>query len=122
MIDEEFATVQQQLVLLGSLVRQMNLPGFIERIDRADAIGPLLNPTLYLAATNHRKGNRLSALRDLAQAANVFRAEVLKQITSELESSPVWRCASCHLSVEVAECPKACPKCNAESFARVLGG
>lgn len=74
MNDVEYRSTQNQLLIVASLVRELDLDGFLERINKAEAIGPIVDPTLYRAAMAN-----LSVIKSLASAANVFRKEVLAQ-------------------------------------------
>lgn len=69
MTNEEYLQTQQHLVLLAGMVRQLDLGEFLSRIEKADGIAPILDPTLWM------KGHsRLDAIRDLARGAAAFRA------------------------------------------------
>jgi hypothetical protein len=50
MTDDEYELMQQQVLFLGSILVQMDLDGFLARIEHAHAVGPILDPTLYRAA------------------------------------------------------------------------
>jgi len=67
--NEEFITTQRQLLLMASLVREMDLDGFLERIGTAYALGPMLDPTLY-----KRGVDNLEIVRRIAEAARKFKA------------------------------------------------
>ena len=81
--DEEYAQVQQSLLIISRIVNDMNLDSFIRRIDKADAMGPILNPTLYRVAS----GN-LQKLRRLACKLRDFQQEVHSQAGHEQADSP----------------------------------
>lgn len=49
MADEEYEATQQQVLLLGSLVRGLPLGPFIERAQRALDVGPLTAPSHWMA-------------------------------------------------------------------------
>jgi hypothetical protein len=69
MTDEEYLSTQNTVVLLASMFAQEHLDfaGFVTRAERADAIAPMLDPTLWI------KGHtRLDAIKRLATAALVF--------------------------------------------------
>lgn len=65
--DEAYLTLQMQLTTLAGLVREMPLSEFIERINKAESVGPILDPTLYRAAAK-----KLETVKDLAQALTSF--------------------------------------------------
>lgn len=50
MTQEEYIEVQSQVLLLGALVRDLDLEGFIAMAERADSVGPLLDPSRWIAA------------------------------------------------------------------------
>jgi hypothetical protein len=74
MSDEEYELTQMNLVMMAQLIEGLDLPAFIERAERALAIGPLVDPTLFRQA--HGK---LEQVLKLASAANGFRAEAVRQ-------------------------------------------
>ena len=69
MNNEEYIMTQRQLLLMASLVREMDLDGFLERIETAYALGPMLDPTLY-----KRGVDNLEIVRRIAEAARKFKA------------------------------------------------
>lgn len=68
---EEYQQTQEQIVLLANLVRQMPLKEFIEDADRAAAIGPILDPTLWRAGSKN-----LGTIMDLARSLREFQSKV----------------------------------------------
>ncbi len=90
MTNEEFLTVQQQLTLFAGAVMVLDVESYIERCERADALGPILDPTLYI------KGNeRLSALKELAEGALKFKQAALRfrNTMTRLDSAASLRAA-----------------------------
>lgn len=71
MSDVEYGLVQQAIIQAGDLLAMLDLPAFIDRANVALAVGPVLNPTLYM-----RGVDRLEAVRDMATAALRFRNAV----------------------------------------------
>lgn len=53
--------------------RPSDLPGFLELIDRADAWGPILDPTLY-----RKSMHNMHVIQSIAQALNECRYKILK--------------------------------------------
>ena len=47
MSDEQYLETQQQLVMLWSVVKDLDLGEFLSRISLAEAVGPIVDPTLY---------------------------------------------------------------------------
>lgn len=50
MTNEEYMQTQLQLQALTTILLSMNLEGFLDRIEIADTMGPILDPTLYKKA------------------------------------------------------------------------
>lgn len=71
MSDAEYAQTQAQLLALARVVLDMDLAGFLARIETAHAAGPVLNPTLY-----RRGQERMEAIRRVASAARGLQDEV----------------------------------------------
>lgn len=73
--NEEYAATQTSLIFLGQIVAGIDIDGFIERISLTNAVGPVLDPTLYLEA-----GDRLGNVERLARSLKPFKAEVERQM------------------------------------------
>jgi len=71
MTDAVYLQTQQQLLLLGHVALQLDLEGFLQRINEAETLVPLTDPTLYLKGANN-----LSVIKRLARAAFKFQREV----------------------------------------------
>lgn len=83
MTGEQYTIVQEQIFLLGQLVRDLPLDEFIQKAQRADAIGPIINPTLWM------RGNKnLQKIIDLAVALREFQGVVLSIAPKESEPAP----------------------------------
>lgn len=65
----EYVKVQKQLIRIGKEIRDMNLSEFINGVSRAEAVGPIIDPTMYMRAMDN-----LSNIRDLASAAQDFKS------------------------------------------------
>jgi hypothetical protein len=63
MTDAEYAATQQQLLAIAAIVSDMDLSGFLQRIERCDALGPMVDPTAYRSGMK-----RLTTIRRLAEA------------------------------------------------------
>jgi hypothetical protein len=63
--DEEYAQAQQQVLMMAHIVRGIPLAAMLNAISRADSIGPIVDPTLWMHGhQNMHKIERLaSALR-----------------------------------------------------------
>ena len=67
MDEAEFHMVTQQLLMMGNLVKDLKLAEYIEVINKSDATGPILDPTLW------RKGHQKTAiLRKMAEGLLKF--------------------------------------------------
>ncbi len=77
---EEYTATQQQLTLLGQLINDLDLVGFIDGASKAETLGPILDPTLYKKSID-----KLEKVKALAQAARTFQKEVHKQLAEERE-------------------------------------
>lgn len=64
MTDAEYMLTQERLFLVAKMVSNMDLDGFLQRINHAEALGPVLDPTLFM-----RGATRLDAIKRLARAA-----------------------------------------------------
>lgn len=77
MTTEEYQQVQDALVGLAAVVRTLDLAGFLQRIERAEAAGPILAPSLYQLSSG-----RLRDVRRLATQVLALQAEVERQSTT----------------------------------------
>lgn len=68
---QQYAMTQVQLIQVAAELRGLDLDGFVDWIGRADSIGSVLDPTLYLK--NLRAGDPMSKLRTIAIAAKAMR-------------------------------------------------
>jgi len=73
MREQEFLTIQHQILALAPIVAEMDLVEFIDTIEQADTIGPMLAPSLWM-----RKHEDMDRIRQLAEALLPFRRAVLK--------------------------------------------
>ena len=82
MDNEEYSQTQATLMGLARVVNKMDLAGFLERIESADALGPILDPTLYSGAMDN-----LSDIRRLAASLKPFKEEIDKQLRRRYEKA-----------------------------------
>lgn len=66
---EEYVDVQSKLVRIRQLAEGLPLDEFLRTLERADAIGPMLDSALW--SKGHRE---LEKVRDLAKALRAFAA------------------------------------------------
>jgi hypothetical protein len=81
--DEEYMTVQTQLQAIGGLVLGMDLDGFLERIDRAETLTPILNPTLWM-----RGAEKLREVREIAEAVRDVQKVARRQVAAACRNQP----------------------------------
>jgi hypothetical protein len=71
MDEANFCMVTQQLLMLGNLVKDLDLAEYINSIDRSDSVGPILDQTLW------RKGHRKTQLlRKMAEGLLQFQRSI----------------------------------------------
>jgi len=71
MDEANFHMVTQQLLMLGNLVKDLELAEYINAINRSDSVGPILDPTLW------RKGHRKTQLlRKMAEGLLQFQRSI----------------------------------------------
>jgi hypothetical protein len=78
MSDEQYLNVQSQVMLFGALVRGLDLNGFIERAERADAVGALLAPSHWIAGKD-----KLELVLTLARKLRAFQAALPSEAEAE---------------------------------------
>lgn len=95
--DDEYSTIQHQITLIGALLEELDLNGFLERISHTHAAAPILDPTLY-----RRGADRLHAIEDLARACAKVQAahRELKELVIEEEKRSVQQAISIHDSLK----------------------
>ena len=78
MDDEQYMSTQAQLTALAAVVRGLDIKGFIERINHAEAVVPILDPTLWMKGS----GN-LEKIKNIAVAARSFQKVVIEVMKGE---------------------------------------
>ena len=74
MDEAEFHMVTQQLLMIGSLVRELSLAEYINAINRSDSVAPLIDPTLWM------KGHKKTAiLQKMARGLIAFQESLPTQ-------------------------------------------
>ena len=73
--DEEYFDLQTSIILTAHMVGDMPLQKFLDRIARAEAVGPVVDPNLYRAA-----GERLHKIKTVAAAMRVFQQVIQKEL------------------------------------------
>ena len=75
MTDEKYIETQEDLLLISHLVKHKNLDidGFLGRISTAEAVGPVLDPVLFVKASN-----KLTRIKTLAEKIKPFVDELKK--------------------------------------------
>jgi hypothetical protein len=78
MDNEEYLMVQNQVVMLGNIVQKLPLKEFIEIASRADTVGVILDPTLWMKGSKN-----LNKILDLARALETFQKKAGEILTDE---------------------------------------
>ena len=63
----EYEMTQAQIVMMARFVRDLPLEDFLQAIDRAEAVGPMVDPTLYI-----RGRDKLEQIKKMAQGLRKF--------------------------------------------------
>ncbi len=72
MNQEEYLELQQRIILLANLVKGMPLKEFIEAAEKADVVGPFVDPTLWRLANEN-----LAVIIDLARRLLKFQEKAM---------------------------------------------
>jgi len=73
--EEDYAQTQHSLTTLASIVKDMQLVGFINQANLAESIGPILDPTLYREARQ-----QLNDVKALGESLLPFQNEIKRQL------------------------------------------
>jgi hypothetical protein len=76
----EYTAIQNQLVMLAGIVNDLDLDGFLAAINKAESIGPILDPTLFMAGSE-----KLRQVSNLAHAFKQVQNEVRKQLREQAD-------------------------------------
>jgi len=71
MTNEDYKLTQEQIMMLGKLVQSLKLKEFIETINVAEAVAPIMDPTMYREA-----GNNLGSIKNMACSLRRFQVTV----------------------------------------------
>ena len=74
MTDEEYHATVEALKTISGLLMQMDLVSVRDRMERADTLGPVLDPTLYRQSMDGLKAQRVLVDAGLAYQRAVHRA------------------------------------------------
>lgn len=69
MSDEEYTQIQQTLVIAAQLLLPLDLDRFLQAINHAETVAPILDPTLWI-----RGSRKLEQVKELAEAARKMQA------------------------------------------------
>ncbi len=75
MTDEEYLQTQSQIMAMANIVTGMLLREFIANAEKADTIGPLLDPTLWI-----RGHDTLATILDIARSLLRFQEVIVTKI------------------------------------------
>lgn len=82
MNDQQFAAAQQQLLMCAGMATQVDIVGYLERIETALEKGKLMDATLFAKAEP-----RLRELQDLAKALIAFQTLAIAAMRREQEDA-----------------------------------
>jgi len=84
----EYENIQELLISQGRIFALLDLEGFLSAIEHSDAVGPLFQPTLWMAAHD-----RMEIIRTLAKGAQFFKSAVhrAEKMRAELHAKEVAR-------------------------------
>lgn len=69
----EYEALQAQVLLMAAMLNRLPLAEFVAAIDKAQAVGPMLDPTLYRAAADN-----LQYVEDVARALLEAKTAILE--------------------------------------------
>lgn len=69
MRNDDYEKTQSAVIKAGISLVNLDLDGFLHRIDLAESVGPFVEPTLFI-----RGADNLAAIKELAEAARNFQS------------------------------------------------
>jgi hypothetical protein len=75
MNEQQYYETQSTLIVLAQIVDGLDLTSFLQCIEHAETVGPVVDPTTYLMAMG-----KLAKVKRLAEAAKVLQDEVKRQM------------------------------------------
>jgi hypothetical protein len=72
--EKQYKETQDAIVTVEGIVRDLPIREFLDSIDRAESLGPMLDPTLYQVVTE-----KMHRFRRLAVALMVFQTAILEE-------------------------------------------
>ena len=73
MSNVEYTATQDAILLAASVVQQLDIDAFLDRIRYTNTLAPMINPSVYRAGQK-----TLAAVEDLARAAKAFKDAALR--------------------------------------------
>ena len=77
-----YITTQMRIIEAGKIVNSLDLEAFLKCISNAEAVGPMIDPTMYMKAMDN-----LRAIRKLAEAALKMRTAYEETFAAVLETA-----------------------------------
>lgn len=71
--NHEYKQIQDMVVSIAYVAAGLDLEGFLARLDRADSIGPIVDPSLWMAANEN-----MQRIRKVASAALKLKKALLE--------------------------------------------
>jgi hypothetical protein len=75
MTDEDYIQTQSTILMVARMIQTLPLEEFLKRINRSESIAPLIDPTLYMKASDN-----LGSIRKIAQSLTKSKGECTEPI------------------------------------------
>lgn len=87
MTDEEYQKTQDEIITIATKIEKLDLTSFLERISKANTLGPILDPTAYRDAFDNLRGIEKIArlLVSIKEYVPEFRQTVFGTLIREVE-------------------------------------
>lgn len=69
--NEDYTTVQHQIITMARLVRDLPLAAFLNRIQSCESVTPIFNPSLYM-----RGAKKLELVKQMAEGLLEFQKSI----------------------------------------------
>ena len=86
MNDQRYKHTQDQILEIAKMTIQLDIPGFLERISTAEAVAPILDPTLYIKASKNMAEIKMLAegLIDFSNTVEALKEKAVKELQRKL--------------------------------------
>lgn len=114
MDSEKYVATQQQVLVLARLVLEMPLAEFLNAINLADTVCPIVNPTLYREFLHGEGSENLRRVERLAWATKNFQDEVRDIYARDDKLKPVLEQIDLIAAAKVGE--RRCRICGCTDY------